>query len=146
MNEKNYHQNEATKRYLRRYKKTKLIIDHYEEKLAKLDDRLYHIKSPNMSGEVRGGTPISQTELISDKMELLNSINKLVERAREYKSDIRKCLDQLDDVKEIQVLELFFIDCKDFEDIADETGYSLRHVIRLYCKAISKIDVTLESQ
>lgn len=143
---KKVYQYEDVKKYLRRYKKNQAIIAHYEEKLAKLDDRLYAVKSPNMTGEVRGGSPISTTELISDKMDLLERINKLVMRGRTYKAEIMECLDQLDDVKEIEVLEMFFIEMKDFETIAEETGYSLRHTIRLYSTGISKIKLSLKCQ
>ena len=92
---KKVYQYEDVKKYLRRYKKNQAIIAHYEEKLAKLDDRLYAVKSPNMTGEVRGGSPISTTELISDKMDLLERINKLVMRGRTYKAEIMECLDRI---------------------------------------------------
>ena len=71
------------KRYLKKYRKNRALVHRLEDKLARLDDRLYKIKSPNMSGMV-GGSPVSQIDLISDKAELEQRINKLNLRGKEY--------------------------------------------------------------
>lgn len=145
MNEKQ-NQYETTKRYLRRYKKNAEKVKHYEEKLAKIDERLYSISSPVISNEQRGGTPITNAELISDKIELEKRINELVQRGRQFKKDVLDCLDQLDDIREIEVLEAFFLDLKSFDEICDETGYSMRHTIRLYSQGLSKLSMSLSCQ
>ena len=45
-------------------------------------------------------------------------------------------IDSLEDPRFSEVLEMFFIDCMEFDDIAEELGYSERHVISLYSEAI----------
>lgn len=123
------------KRYLKKYRKNRALVHRLEDKLARLDDRLYKIKSPNMSGMV-GGSPISQIDLISDKAELEQRINKLNLRGKEIREEIVAEIDELEDSRYAAILEAFFIDCKEFEEIAEETGYTIRHVIRLYSEGI----------
>ena len=123
------------KRYLKKYRKNRALVHRLEDKLARLDDRLYKIKSPNMSGMV-GGSPVSQIDLISDKAELEQRINKLKLRGKEIREEIVAEIDELEDSRYAAILEAFFIDCKEFEEIAEETGYTIRHVIRLYSEGI----------
>lgn len=123
------------KRYLKKYRKNRALVHRLEDKLARLDDRLYKIKSPNMSGMV-GGSPVSQIDLISDKAELEQRINKLNLRGKEIREEIVAEIDELEDSRYAAILEAFFIDCKEFEEIAEETGYTIRHVIRLYSEGI----------
>lgn len=129
------------KRYLGRYKKNLSLIDRLEEKLADLDSRLCKIKSPNYSGMSRGGTPISIEDLITEKQEVSERINRLSVKGKRLKAEALEKIDELDDRRYAEILESFFIDCKDFGTIAQETGYTERHVIRLYSRAISSISL-----
>lgn len=131
---------EQKKRWLKRYRKNRQLITRLEEKLQKVDERLYKIKSPNFSGEPRGGTPPTQAELISDKMEIQNRINHLNQRGAQIKVEILDKIDELDDVRYAAVLEAYFIDGLTFEEIAEkETGYTVRHVLRLYSEALNNM-------
>lgn len=128
---------EQKKRWLKRYRKNRLLITRLEDKLLKIDERLYKIKSPNFSEEPRGGTPPTQAELISDKMEIQMRINHLNQRGAQIKAEILDKIDELDDVRYAAVLEAYFIDGLTFEEIAEkETGYTVRHVLRLYGEAL----------
>ena len=127
------------KRYLRRYKKILSLIDRLENKLANLDERLHKIKSPNYSGMPRGSTPITFEDIISEKLETEERINRLLSKAKKLRFETLEKIDELDDVRYAEILELFFIQCKSFDDIASITGYTTRHVIRLYTEALQQI-------
>lgn len=134
---------EQKKRWLKRYRKNRLLITRLEDKLLKIDERLYKIKSPNFSGEPRGGTPPTQAELISDKMEIQKRIDHLNQRGAQIKAEILDKIDELDDVRYAAVLEAYFIDGLTFEEIAEkETGYTVRHVLRLYSEALRAMSLT----
>lgn len=124
------------KRYLNRYKKNLALINRLEEKLADLDERICKVKSPNYSGMPRGGTPISLEELIADKIEIEERINRLIEKSKRLKAETLEKIDELDDTRYAEILESFFIECKTFRTIAENTGYTERHVIRLYSEAV----------
>lgn len=128
---------EKKKRSLKRYKKTRACIDRLEDKLSLLDNRIKSIKTPSLSGMPRGGQPITIDELMSDKMDLEKRIERLKAKSDNLKAEILEEIDTLDDVRYVEILESFFIDCIDLEDIADNEGYTLRHVFRLYSEAVT---------
>ena len=127
---------ERKKKFMKRYKKNKALIERLENKLALLEDRITSAKSPNYSGMPRGGTPVTTAELISDKIELEERIRRLKAKGKNLKTEVLDEIDRLDDVRYATVLEGFFIDCKSLEEIADNEGYTVRHVFRLYSEAI----------
>lgn len=127
---------ERKKKFMKRYKKNKALIERLENKLALLEDRITSAKSPNYSGMPRGGTPVTTAELISDKIELEERIRRLKAKGKNLKTEVLDEIDRLDDVRYATVLEGFFIDCKSLEEIADNKGYTVRHVFRLYSEAI----------
>lgn len=130
---------ESQKRYLKRYRKNRLLIERLEDKLAKLDERLFKIKSVSFGETVRGGIPVTMDDLLADKDDLSRRINKLLIKGRKYRTEIVDAIDELDDAQSAEILEMFFVDCKDFDIIADELGYSVRHVTRIYNEAINEL-------
>ena len=130
---------ERKKRSLKRYKKNNACIDRLEEKLILLDERIKSVRSPNYSGMPRGGTPVTLADLISDKTDLEERIERLKKKSKRLKTEILEEIDTLDDMRYVEVLEAFFIDGLTMEDIADECGYTVRHTYRLYSEAISML-------
>lgn len=127
---------DSKKRYLKRYRKNRALIFRLKEKIENLDDRIKGIRSPGFSDMPRGGTPITKEDLTAEKVDIERRINRLEDKGKIIKSEIIDIIDELDDSRYAEVLESFLIDCKDFGDIADETGYSVRHIERLYKEAI----------
>ena len=130
---------EQKKRYLKRYKKNLALIERLENKLADLNDRIYKVKSPSYSAMPKGSTPVELSDLISDKEGLIARIDRLRDKSKKLKVETLNIIDELDDPRHAEILESFFIDCKTFEEIADEIGYTTRHVTRVYSDAISYI-------
>ena len=130
---------ERKKRSLKRYKKNLACIGRLEEKLILLDEKIKSVKSPNYSGMPRGGTPVTVEELLSDKIELEERIKRLRGKSKNLKTDILEEIDSLEDPRYCEVLEGFFIDCKSLEDIAENEGYNVRHVYRLYSEAVKTL-------
>ena len=131
----------SKKRFLKRYRKNLNCIVRLEEKLALLEIKLNSVRSPNLSGMPRGGTPVSLEELISDKMDLENRIERLKKKGKKLKAEILEEIDSLDDLRYIAILESFFIDCLSIEDIAENEGYTVRHVYSLYHDAVRALTV-----
>ena len=129
------------KQFLKRYKKNIALINRLSEKLQNIDSRLYNIKSPGFSDMPKGGTPITKEDLIAEKGEILERITRLEKKGKKYKREIIDKIDELEDTRYAEILESFFIDCKDLDTIADDNGYTIRHTIRLYSEAIKSISV-----
>jgi DNA-directed RNA polymerase specialized sigma subunit len=124
------------KRYLKKYKRNNVMIKRLSDRLDALNMRIYSIKSPSMSDMPRGGEPVDLVDLLADKADLEERIRRLKSRGDGYRTDLINIIDELDDPRYADVLEAFFVDGKTFEDIADELGYTTRHVIRLYSEGI----------
>ena len=139
---------EKKKRYLKRYRRNKAQLERLEKRLAALDDRLYSLRSPSMSGMPRGGDPVTVADLVADKQELEDRINRLSTKGRRIKAEILEIIDNLDlgkDTSKVsEVLESFLIDCKDFDEIAARTGYTERHIIRLYSSGVKAMSVNCQ--
>ena len=129
------------KRSLKRYRKNNECIDRLENKLRKIEDRITAIKSSNYSGMPRGGVPVTIDDLLSDKMDLEKRIARLKAKSRDLKNAVCEEIDSLGDPRYCEILEAYYIDNLSFEDIAEELGYSPRHVIALYSEAISILSV-----
>lgn len=132
---------EYKKQSFKRYKKAVGCIKRLEEKLAAMEEKIKSIKSTNYSGMPRGGEPVSLAELLSDKIELENRIDRLAAKNKKLKDSIASEIDTLDDPRYCRILEAYFIDCRTIEDIAAREGYSPRHVYRLYTEAITLLSI-----
>ena len=128
------------KRYMKRYKKNNTLINRLENKLADLDARMYKIKSPNYSDMPRGGTPVTMEDLMSEKLETEERSNRLCVKGKKLRSETLEKIDTLEDSRYAEILELFFINSMGFDAIAEKTGYTVRHVIRLYTEGIEQLD------
>ena len=131
----------SKKRFLKRYRKNLNCIVRLERKLALLEAKLNSVRSPNLSGMPRGGVPVTIEDLVADKIDLEKRIDRLKEKGNKFKSEILEEIDSLDDPRYVAVLEGFFIDCLSMEDIADNEGYTVRHVYNLYHNAVRLLTV-----
>ncbi|MCB5028017.1 V-type ATPase subunit a family protein [Streptococcus mutans] len=124
------------KMYLKRYVRILKRIERLEYKLLGLDEQMFSLGSGEIKDSIRGGIPRTLDDIMASKEETSERINRLVKESRAIRKDIVSVLDQLEDYRHVEVLELFFIADKTIEDIAEETGYTVRHTIRLYTQAI----------
>ena len=131
----------SKKKFLKRYRKNNNCIVRLEEKLALLEDKLKSVRSPSLSGMPRGGVPVTNEDLVADKIDLENRIKRLKEKGKRLKRETLEEIDSLDEPRYVAVLEGFFIDCLSMEDIADNEGYTVRHVYTLYHDAIRALTV-----
>lgn len=131
----------SKKRYMKRYKRSLELIARLELKVDNLESRMISIKSPGFSDMPRGGTPVTAEDLISEKIELEERIGRLKDKSKILKADILEKIDSLDDMRYAEILESYFIDCKEFGTIAEDTGYTIRHIIRLYSEALNELSL-----
>ena len=130
---------ENKKLSFKRYRKNIACIERLEEKLLLLTEKITSVRSPNLSGMPRGSTPITTEDLIADKEELEQRLNRLKVKTRKLKSDILSEIDALEDDRYIEILEAHFIDGLTLESIADNMGYTERYIYQLYKKALVKL-------
>lgn len=135
---------EKKKKYMKRYKKNMAMINRLEDKLFILETRLTSVASPRYSDEPKGTPSKTREDLILDKIELEDRINRLVKKGRTLRHETEELIDTLDDPLQAEILEAFFIECVSLDDIAERLGYTIRHVARLYGVGIANLDIRFE--
>lgn len=128
---------EKKKRSLKRYKKNLSCIERLEAKLETLDTRMTSVRSPKLSDMPRGGQPVTTEDMILEKIELEERIKRLKAKSKKLRSETLEEIDRVEDPRYSEILEGFFIDCKSLEEIAENTGYTIRHVYRLYSEGVT---------
>lgn len=130
---------EKTKRFLKRYRKHQDLIYRLKIKLKNYEDRLIGLHSPTLSDLPKGGVPIPKDEIIAEKIETEERIKRLADKGKIIRAEILDKIDDLDNVRHAEILEAFCIDCKSFNEIAEDIGYSERRVIAIYSEAIKHV-------
>lgn len=128
----------SKKIFLKRYRKNHACVLRLKNKLYVIDSRLKNPKSPSYSNMPKGN-PITTEDIIADKYDLENRIEKLTKKGERIKCEIINQIDMIDDPRYCEILEAYFIDCLDMDTIADEMGYGKRHVYKLYSEAITRL-------
>ena len=132
------------KRYwLNRYIVKKRRIEILAKRLGELDSGSEYLRSVSYSGmpSVKRDTSITEKQAIK-KIELEERINCLKIKAREIKTEILEAIDSMDDPTRADILERHFILDQSLPFIAEDMDFTERHVIRLYSRAVSEIDLT----
>lgn len=115
----------VNKKYLNKYSIT-------NKKIADLEARFYDLfKVKNKTSQ--------EQQIINDTLLRLDA---LLSKAADERVKIYECIDQLDDIRYIKILEYFFIYDMSISDISLEMNYSERHINRLYKDAVMSIDIT----
>lgn len=133
------------KRSLKKYRNNLACVNRLEEKLIVLNNRINSVRSPNYSGMPRGGTPVTLEDLISDKTDLERRIKRLKDKGKSYRNQILDEIDTLDDVRYCEVLEGYFIRSMSISEIAEEMGYTDRHVYELYKQGVYELTINADS-
>lgn len=131
---------QKNKKFLKRYKPYKRNIDRLEQRLFELDVELENLKSPQLSGMLKGSPQMRDlTKRFDKKTELNNRINKLNEEGQPIKDEILDVIDHLENSHQAEVLELYFIGDIGLIDIANQLSYSFRQASRLYGNGVMAI-------
>lgn len=101
------------------------------KKIERLNDRL---------NDLNALSTLDETDTLI-RNETIYRIEELKKQSKNIRIEIYDALDQLDNYNEVEILEMFFIFDYDFDTIAEETAYSVRHVIRAYSSGIRKIEL-----
>lgn len=124
--------------FLKRYRRNNTCILRLKNKLYTTESRLKSPKSPSYSSMPKGN-PVTTEDILADKCDLEKRIERLNKKGERIKNEILTQIDMIDDPRYCEILEAYFIDCLDMEDIAEEMGYGPRHVYKLYSKAIERL-------
>lgn len=114
--------------YLKSYRWLEAEILDDEERLARLDARLYAPGAVKISDMPRGGQPITMESLVAEKIELQDRINAKNVRRRA----ILESIERMRSERDRRILKLRFVDGMTHEEVAERINYSVMQA-RRYC-------------
>ena len=124
-------------KYLESYKWLNAEIEDDEERLARLDARLYDPPTKKITDMPRGGLPVTIDTLVNQKMELQKQIN---EKCAQRKEIIDR-IESLRDHRDRRILKLEFIDDLTHEQVAERINYSVAQTRRYYEAALERFEL-----
>lgn len=124
-------------KYLESYKWLNAEIEDDEERLARLDARLYSPGVAKISDTPRGGQPVTMESLIAQRQELQDRINRKCARRKE----ILNRIESMSDYRDRLILKLEFIDDLTHEQTAERIDYSVAQTRRYYETALERFEL-----
>lgn len=124
-------------KYLESYKWLNAEIEDDEERLARLDARLYDAPIKKISDMPRGGQPVTIDSLVNQKIELQKQINEKCAQRKE----ILDRIESLRDHRDRRILKLEFIDDLTHEQVAERINYSVAQTRRYYEAALERFEL-----
>lgn len=122
--------------YLKSYRWIEAEIMDDEERLARLDARLYTPGAVKISDMPRGGQPVTMESLVAEKLELQERINVKNSRRRA----ILDAIERMRSERDRRVLKLHFIDDMTHEQVAERINYSVTQTRRYYETALENFE------
>ena len=122
--------------YLKSYRWLEDEIADDEERLARLDARLYTPGAVKISDMPRGGQPVTMQSLVDEKLELQERINAKNSRKRA----ILDAIESMRSERDRRVLKLHFIDNMTHEQVAERINYSVTQTRRYYETALENFE------
>lgn len=124
-------------KYLESYKWLNAEIEDDEERLARLDARLYDAPIKKITDMPRGGQPVTMESLVAQKIELQEQINAKCAQRKE----IIDRIESLRDHRDRRILKLEFIDDLTHEQVAERINYSVAQTRRYYEAALERFEL-----
>ena len=115
-------------------------IEQKIEEKERLESRLMSGRMTNLSGMPRGGQ-YDWTDTAATLLQLTDRINAEIMDLCRIKRQVNDAIDAVEDMRMRRVLELRYRNYHTWEQIAKETGFVYRHVIRLHGDALQQIKV-----
>ena len=123
--------------YLKSYRWIEAEIMDDEERLSRLDARLYSPGAVKISDMPRGGQAVTMESLIAEKLELQDRINAKNVRRRA----ILESIERMDSERDRRILKLRFVDGMTHEEVAERINYSVMQTRRFYEAALTRFDM-----
>ncbi|SHF44113.1 DUF1492 domain-containing protein [Caloramator proteoclasticus] len=90
------------------------------------------------------GTTSPMENVVVKIIELKREINEDIDRLIDLKKEIGKVISNIDNPSYQLILEMRYINNRNWDEIADEMGLDKRWLLRLHMRALRKIDETLK--
>ena len=130
----------TAKEFLRKVREIDRRIVETLERLERMRARLEAGRSSNLSGMPRGGA-VDWTVTADKVIELEMRYNEKIREMCRLKQSAQDAIDQVEEAKLREVLELYYLDGYTWEQVANTMHLDLRWVYRLHGQALMRVRV-----
>jgi len=117
-------------------------IEHQESIRALAEKVTVNFTQEKVSG---GKGIISPMEEATIKLiDLSHEINDDIDRLIDLKKEILNVINEIEDFRYRLLLEMRYINCKDWDEVANTLGYDTRYILKLHGRALKEIDEILK--
>lgn len=137
-------QNISAKEYLKSIRTLDMAIKVKEEELYRLKLNIASL-SPQTTGErVMNSSTSDMMSTVDKIVDMQAVINAEIDRLVNLKEEARSKINQLKDTRYVSLLTDYYINCKTWEQVADDMGYDLRYIYKLHGRALQVFDKILK--
>ncbi len=129
------------KAYLMKYQLLAKKAERTARKLDQAELELITVKSPSFNGLPKTTARVTLDDKIARKEQLENRFKREIKQASKKRSEIYELIDGLDNPKQAEVLDQYFIQQKTLEAIAKDMHYSNSYIIKLYRQGVETITI-----
>lgn len=129
------------KAYLMKYQLLAKKAERTARKLDQAELELIALKSPSFNDLPKTTTRVTLDDKIARKERLENQFKREIKQASKKRSEIYELIDDLDNPKQAEVLDQYFIQQKTLEAIAEDMHYSISYIIKLYKQGVETITI-----
>ena len=133
----------TAKEFLRRARSVDRRVDEAQERVQRLRARLESGRMSSVTGMPRGGGS-DWTETADKLIELEQVVNQRTRELVRWKLAAIDAIRGVEEPREAEVLELYYIDALTWEQVAQRMALDLRWVYRLHGRALTKVRVPEE--
>lgn len=132
---------QLNKNYLWKYRELCQKIKHLEERIEDKERELMKIKGSNLSSVPKGSNLNCNRldDLISEKLGLEQRLRQQLEQSWHMRDNISKSIDTIEKAISCKIVEMYYIDLKQLDDIADRLHISIRTAQRYYNQGLRQM-------
>ena len=134
----------GAKEYLKSIRTLDMAIKVKEEELYRLKLNIASL-SPQTTGErVMNSSNSDMMSTVDKIVDMQAVINAEIDRLVDLKEEARTKINQLKDTRYVSLLTDYYINCKTWEQVAEDMEYDLRWVYRLHGRALQSFSKIFE--
>lgn len=135
----------TAKEFLRRARSIDRRVGEATERVDRLRAKLEAGRMSKITGMPRGGSE-DWTATADKLIELEKRVNARIRELCALKHAAMDAIDRVEDARQCEVLELYYIDGYKWEQVAERMGLDERQVFRLHGRALQRIEVPEEGR
>lgn len=126
----------TAKEHLKQARTLDMEINTKLEEIHQLQLKASCAQSVAVSERVQSSRDNSSNTIIDKIVDMQNEINAEINKLVDLKAEIREKINQLSDERYIMVLTEYYLNCKTWEQVAEDNNFSRRHIFKLHGQAL----------